>query len=307
MQRRVFNEIKTELARIAGQSGMVATDTRLREAVTVAQERLCTMGEWPFQYARVRVAPQGGGIVILPTDYEALVFVSAAGDAVEIRPPGFEFVEFGPGPNAKLDGTGIGIDLGDSPVRVQPDGSTLKIVSTSGADSGNVVISGYDSEGVSQEITLALPEAVSNVKMAAITKVTKPVTVGDVVLTYTDEFGTESVGADWRPRDTTPSFRRYRLPESVCGCQSVSGIARRRLFPVRADSDDLFITNLSALRHGVRAVALEDSGKLDQSEASFAIAAKILADEAAKYRATAPAPVVKVSRISNLSVRPDIF
>ncbi len=307
MQRRVFNDVKNELSRIAGQSGMVATDTRVREAVTIAQERLCTMGEWPYQYCRVRVAPQGGGIVVLPTDYEALVYVAPAGEPITIRPPGFEFIEFGPGPGAKLDGTGTGIDLGDSPVRVQPAGSTLKIASTDGADIGNVVITGYDDEGVSQEITLALPEAVSTIRMATISKVTKPVTVGDVVLSYTDEYGVESVGADWRPRDTTPSFRRYRLPEAVCGCASVAGIARRRLFPVRADSDELFITNLSALRHGVKAVALEDAGKLDLSEASFAIAARILSDEAQKYRATTPAPVVKVPRVSALSGRPDLY
>jgi hypothetical protein len=82
---------------------------------------------------------------------------------------------------------------------------------------------------------------------------------------------------------------------------------RRRLFDVEEDADELFITNLGALRLGVKAVALLDKGELEASEAAFGAAAQILRDETHKYRASRQPAPINVTRVASMSERTDIF
>lgn len=308
MIKRTFADVKTELARIVGQCGMKADDPRLREMVTIAQERLCSDGEWPYQYARLKFR-QYGGLVSLPSEYESLVHATVDREPLEIQPSWFEFLEWGPGPTDQTQWSSLGVDQGESPVYQQPGdkGATIRVASTDGDDTGNVEVEGYDIDGVRQVETFALPDAESDTEWSKIVKVTKPVTSGDVVLSYTDKYGREYVAASYRYRDTTPSFRCYRFPIESDDSKLVHGVVRRRVFPIRSDSDELIITNLAALRLGVKAVALEDSGKLPDSEAAFAIAGRILGKEAKHYRAGHHAPVINVNRIGALSSRPDIY
>lgn len=308
MIKRTFADVKAELARVAGATGMQVNDGRLRELASIAQERLCLAGEWPYQYARVKFR-QYGGVVSLPCEYESLVHTAVEREAVAIQPAWFEFLEYGPGPVDPARWTNLGLDLGESPVYQQPgpEGATLKVTSTEGADTGSVVVTGYDPEGVRRVVSFALPQATSPVAWAKISQVTKPATAGDVVLSYTDTFGQETVAASYRYRDLTPSFRQYRFPIGDDASKVVHAVVRRRLYPVKTDSDELFITNLAALRLGVKAVAFEDAGRLADSEAAFTLAAGILAAEARLYRAGQHTVPVNVSRVAALSTRSDIY
>lgn len=308
MIKRTFAEVKTELARVAGPTGMQVTAPRLMELASIAQERLCVLGEWPYQYARLKFR-QYGGIVSLPCEYEALVHTTLDREPVEVQPAWFEFLEFGPGPMDRAQWSNLGADLGESPVYRQPGepGATLKVAATNGSDSGMVKVFGCDTKGVRQQVDFALPHAVSPVEWSKITQVIKPATAGDVVLSLTDAFGTQYVAAAYRGRDTSPTFRTYRFPIAEDASRVVHAIARRRLYPVQAETDELFITNLAALRLGVKAVAFEDAGRLADSEAAFTLAAGILAAEARLYRAQRHAPPVNVTRIGALSARPDIY
>ena len=107
MIKRTFGDVKEELRRVAGQTGLVVDDDRLRIAVNLAQERLCTLGEWPYQYARIKFR-QRGGVVALPTQYEAIVHSSINRQPVEVQPPWFEFLEHGPGPYQKNEWCNLG-------------------------------------------------------------------------------------------------------------------------------------------------------------------------------------------------------
>lgn len=309
MIKRTFGSVKAELSRVAGQAGMQATDPRLKEMVFLAQERLCSMGEWPFQYARLRFR-QYGGVVSLPCEYEALVHAAVDDQPVETMPPWFEYLDFGPGPQDRKTWTNAGLDLGESPVYRQPgsDGGTLRVVSTSGDDVGQVVVYGYDTDGVRQKVSFDLPESISDVQWSKITQVVKPVTSGDVVLSITDQFGEQAQAAVYRSRDTNPTFRTYRFPavdcdESIC----VSGIVRRRLYPIVEDDDELLITNVGALRLGVKAIALEDKGQVGEGAACFSLAKTILLGESHLYKGSRQPAPVNVKRVANLSVRPDIY
>jgi hypothetical protein len=308
MIKRTFADVKSELARVAGHAGMQTTDVRLREMVTIAQERLSVAGEWPYQYARLKFR-QIGSLVCLPCEYEALVHSTVEREPIELQPSWFEFLDFGPGPTDQTKWANLGIDLGEVAVYRQPGttGAVLNVTATEGADTGDVVVTGYDTNGVRKVVNYALPDATSTVRWSKVVQVTKPATLGDVVLSWEDDFAREQVAAVYRYRDKTPSFRSYRFPLLDTEDKIVHGIARRRLYPVTSDQDELFITNIAALRLAVKGVAFEDAGKIIEAETSFASAKKILTDEAARYQATKAAPPVNVTRIAALSTRPDIY
>ena len=141
MIKRTYGDVKDELRRVAGQTGLVVDDARLLTTVNLAQERLSTLGEWPFQYARVKFC-QRGGVVALPTMYEAIVHAAIDRESIETNPPWFEFLEYGPGPYQKNEWCNYGLDMGESPVFFQPGdgGATLTVTSTNGADTDNVVV-----------------------------------------------------------------------------------------------------------------------------------------------------------------------
>lgn len=309
MIKRTFADVKEELRRVAGQTGLVVDDARLKTALNLAQERLCTLGEWPYQYARLKFC-QYGGVVALPTQYEAIVHSAIDRQPVETQPPWFEFLEYGPGPYIKNEWANYGLDLGEHPVILQPcaGGATLRVTSTDGADTGNVIVKGYDVNKVAQTVTFALPDATSAVKWSQITQVVKPKTVGDVIVTMIERNGRQTVAADYRARDVNPTFRCYRFSQIRDDqTKMVDAIVRRRLYDVESDTDELFITNLGALRLGVKAVALLDKGDLQASEAAFAAAAQILRDETHLYRASRQPAPVNVTRVASMTERTDIF
>ncbi|MFZ9725656.1 MAG: hypothetical protein ACO3EH_00485 [Ilumatobacteraceae bacterium] len=309
MIKRNYGDMKEELRRVAGQTGLVVDDARLKVAVNLAQERLCTLGEWPYQYARLKFC-QKGGVIALPTQYEALVHTAINREPVETQPPWFEFLEYGPGPYQKNEWCQYGLDMGESPVTFQPgaSGCKVRITSTNGADSGNVVIRGYDTNMLAQTVTLALPSGTSTVKFSQVTQVTKPVTLGDVVISLIDNSGRQYAAGEYRSRDTNPTFRCYRFT-TIADDQSktVDAIVRRRLQDIASDSDEMFVTNVGALRLAVKAVALLDKGDLAASEAAFAASAQVLRDEANLYRSSRQPAPVNVTRIASMTERTDIY
>ncbi len=307
MIKRTFADVKAELARVAGVSGVPVADTRLRSMVSIAQERLCTMGEWPYQYARVKFN-QYGGIVSLPCEFEALVHSTIDRQSVDIYPQWFEMLDYGPGPMDREAWSNVVVDHGESPVFRQPgpDGATIRVVSTSGSDTSTVRVEGYDTNALRVVETFTLPDATSATKWSKVTAVTKSQTTGDVVLSFTDQFGDQFVAGTYRSRDITPSFRTYRVPIAEDASGLIHGIVRRRLYPITGDNDELFITNIAALRLAVKAVALEDADKFAESEGAFGIARRILSDEAKHYRAGQAVPV-RVTRINAMSEHPEVY
>ena len=309
MIHRTYGDVKEELRRVAGQTGLVVDDSRLKVAVNLAQERLCTLGEWPFQYVRIKFCHRGG-VVALPTQYEAIVHSSINRQPVETQPPWFEFLEYGPGPFQKNEWCQYGLDMGEYPTYVAPpyNGALVRVTSTSGDDTGSITVYGLDLNKVFKTEVLTLPDATSTTVWSRIDRVTKPETAGDVVLSMIEQSGRQYVAADYRARDRNPTFRLYRFTDLVDDASKmVDAIVRRRLFDIEQDADELYVTNLSALRLGVKAVALLDKGELEASEGAFKAAAQILRDEALLYRARRnPAPV-NVTRVASMGERTDIF
>jgi hypothetical protein len=309
MIKRTFGDVKAEIATVAGQAGLAVDDPRLISLVNLAQERLCTKGEWPFHYCRIKFC-QFGGIVSLPTEYEAIAHSTVDRVSVEVMAPWYELMESGPGPQDQKKWVNVGLDRGESPVYRQPglDGAKLRVASTSGDDLGVVQIFGYDENGVRVKADLALPDATTTAKFSKVTQVIKPLTAGDVVLSCTDAWGEQFQIAVYRSRDVNPTFRTYQFT-GIDDDKSkvIHAIVRRRLFPIVEDTDELFISNLGALRLGVKAVALEDKGDLQGASLALQLAQQILQDESRLYHAGRAVPAVTVSQVIALGGRPDIW
>lgn len=184
--------------------------------------------------------------------------------------------------------------------------STVRLYPALAADVGKrVLLQGNDANGIpirtldsvsgtyvnGEYVTLALPfaESVSEFDVPGLTGVQKPLTQGQVTATSvatTD--GVETQIAIWGPSVQNPEYRRNYLTqwprvcaESDCrpegdGCTpadtscsnaTVEAIVRLKFIPAVVDSDWLFIENLEALKHMMRAIQKEDANLVQESEA----------------------------------------
>lgn len=330
MIKRTFGDVKDEIRRVGGQTGLAPNDPRLPALVDLAQERLCVKGEWPFQYARLKFC-QYGGVVSLPAEYETIVHSDICREHVPIFNSWYEFIEGGPGQQDRAAWVNVGVDRGESPVYRQPGSSGMLVKITSGTDervSGVrpvITIFGYDENGLwirSDRGSGTLTDGVdlelrgdqvanydtSTVKFSQVTQVRKTVTQADVVLTFIDESGTEFEGARYRHYDTNPSFRTYQFT-GIRNRETklIHAIVRRRLLPVRYDTDPLVVTSVSALRLAVMGIALEDKGDIVAAKVAFASATEILQDEAHLYKSGQPKPTVEVAPIGTCGGVPEIW
>lgn len=183
--------------------------------------------------------------------------------------------------------------------------STVRLYPALAADVGKrVLLQGNDANGIpirtldsvsgtyvnGEYVTLALPfaESVSEFDVPGLTGVQKPLTQGQVTATSvatTD--GVETQIAIWGPSVQNPEYRRNYMTqwprvcaESDCapegdGCvpadascsnATVEAIVRLKFIPAVVDSDWLFIENLEALKHMMRAIQKEDANLVAESE-----------------------------------------
>lgn len=318
MIKRTWADVKTELARVAGQAGVRADGDSLRNYANLAQERLITAGEWPFCYARLKFA-QYEGLIALPSEFEALIKADVDRSPVKVFDRWYEFLEYGPGQQDKQGWTASAIDRGESPVYRQP-GATAQVVRVTAAvdelvgdERRTVTILGYDGSGewVRTEVdgvwqdgeTVELKGdqeenyADTETLFKVITQVIKPATNGAVSISYINEFEEETIAARYRHNEVNPTYRTYFLPSIATDTTAlVHALVRRRFTPVAADSDLLLVTSLPALRLGVIGIAQQDAGKTVEAEQTFAIAAGILREEAKLYSGS-PKPPLDVSPV----------
>ena len=319
--RRTYGEIKSQLARVAGQSGLSANDSRLLDMVNEAQERLCTLGEWPEMYDRIRFC-QYEGLVALPSEYSDITAVTIDGRAHSLVDPWFEFVTSGPGPVS--DQYEVVVPRGEAPVYRQAGDTARFIRVYSSADERtngvrpSVRICGLDENGhwVRTEVNGVWQDgenvelrgddvtnyATTAHKFSKVTFVEKARTNGHVVLNYIDNALVETQAARYHHYDINPSFQIYHIPTIGEGStKSLQGRARRRVVPVTQDSDLMTISNVSALKHAIKAVGFSDQGKDVESETSYEVAKRILAEAAKLGRGGRPNIPLTVQMVGGLA------
>lgn len=316
MIRRSWSQVKSELARIAGASGMVMSDSRVMSYANVAIEELMQEGDWPSIVDRYNFRVYGGTIT-LPQDYERILYMKLNGISQVMQSPWYEFIGYGPtflndqpvsphdtnpllGVMGVLDRDDVCTFLDIPPVS---DGVqyTLRVASTVQESSGaTVIIQGLDGngdfirsnfngewiEGVAFVLSGAFPQvATSGQVFSKITGVIKPATRQPVNCYYVPVGGgSQTQIAHWEANATNISYRRYRIPGLNDDTQyCIETRIRRRFAPITKDSDILLIGNLPALKNMVQAVYYAESNEKDAYATSKAIAIGILRKEATAY------------------------
>ncbi len=95
MIRATYGNVKPELARVAGTTGMSVTDPRLLVRTNLAVQELMNEGAWPGVVDRWKIRAVSGKIV-LPPDLDMLLEFTVDGIPQTVMSPWAEFVNYGP-------------------------------------------------------------------------------------------------------------------------------------------------------------------------------------------------------------------
>lgn len=204
---------------------------------------------------------------------------------------------------------------GLSKIRIYPANSTDvgKRVLLQGKDANGDTIRTLDgSVWVDGEyVTLASPFIESTKQFAApsLTGVQKPLTNGLLTVTAVNvATGAQTEIAVWEPSETAPAYRRTYLnnlprlcqnynssrgctdngngcvaPDEACTNIVVESIVRMEFVPVVVDTDWLFISNLRALKHGMRSIQMRDREEYQKAEIEWQQALRLLRNELEAY------------------------
>lgn len=319
MLRRNYGSIKEELKRVAGSTGMNTSDARLMAYVNVAIEEIMNEGDWPTIIDRLKFKITSSRL-ILPSDYDRMLYCTAGGVPQQMQSPWFEFVGYGLELLTGLVTTDSSLypryegvldkDNCATFQEIPDDGNTYfprvyteadervngvrPVINIQGYDAdGNWVRSSDGSGGFIDGVNLAIngdaaPYWIQSTQaFTTVTAITKPVTKKNVLL-----YASTASGADqtyigqYAAGDTTPFYRQYSIP-ALCTVEGtevcVIARCRRRFVPITRDADFLLITNLPALKTMMQAVYYRECKDRDAYILYKADAIDLLRKEAKAY------------------------
>lgn len=335
---RTLGSVRSPISRVCGQTGVPADSSVIVDNINEAIEELINAGDWPGVVDRYNFKIEDGEVV-LPAQFDRLMGFSVGTAVFQTRSPWFEFVDYGPGPNAEFGGNSIGVDgilldRGEAPVFTPiPDDDTSYTLYTVGEvdervlgvrpeinvqgigdNSGmqartvrtNVAGSWIDGEQLAINGDTPPFEFAGTSVFTNVTQVVKPITKGYVELWATN--GTNDVLlSTYAPKETIPTYRKYYIPSHhAAGTTTVLVRARKRFVPVVNDTDQLIISNLPALKAMVQAFSLRDNNDWAAYAQTRMIAIQLMKEEAKSYRGTARTPVINFSAGYPLGALPGI-
>lgn len=249
MLRRTYGSVKSQLARVAGSTGMNTSDARLLDYVNIAIEEVMNEHDFPSVIDRLRfcLSPCKRTFV-LPSDYDRMLMCTVDGVPAQMQSPWFEFVGYGldllnsyasvPGGWDSIDRFEGVLDREDAAGfnEIPCDGGPwyIRVMGTKGERvSGErpvINIQGYDYEnnwirtsdgagGYKDGIDVPIngdsaPFWVQVPQsLRYLTATIKPVTKGNVLLYVSNADNSEQryIG-QYAPNDTTPFYRQYSIP-----------------------------------------------------------------------------------------------
>ena len=322
MNRYTYGDLKPELARIAGVSGMDVSDSRVMSYANLATQELMNEWDWPQLIVRMQFKTTSCKINV-PSEFDRILSLMINGVPQPMQSPWFEFVGYGPGwPNilgapatTSLDGQLLreleGVLDREQVATFEdiPSDGTLynPVVYCDANEMVNgvrplMIIQGYDSNGQwvrSTDVTTP-GQMIDGIQVAlngdtapyaanvsqtfsVITAILKPVTRGYVYLYVTN--GTNNVFlCSYAPYDTRPFYRRYFIPNLTKGTTyCIICRLRKRYTPIYTVNDFLLIPNLAALSTMIQAVYYREATNFQLYEQYKAAAVDILKKEMTAY------------------------
>lgn len=244
-------------------------------------ERIINSGQWKNMYGQVDY-DSTTGYITLPRRYESIVGVTRVNFPTQPFSRMQEFMTSGPG---YFDDTSVDLRI----ILDQGDVCTQEVQTTIGfprltiagtEDVGQIVrVYGhdadgdpiFDSDGVEGiALTLANPTVTGSTEMF-VTQVVKPLTVGTVTLSAVVS-GTPTVLSVYEPSETNPIYRRYKVGTITARADDkpvLRCLCKRRFVRLTQETDLVFPDNIAALKFGMKAIQLEDSGAAELQQAEL--------------------------------------
>lgn len=317
MIRATYADLKPELARIAGVSGMSISDPRVMAYTNLATIELMNEWDWPQLIVRMHFKVTTN-ILNVPSEFDRILSLNVNDVPQPIQSPWFEFVGYGPGfptvlgsPTDQLDSDLLGrlegvLDREDAcTFQDIPSDGTLyypALYATDPSDAGaTIILQGYDQNGQwirsndpvngwQDGVSLTLvggasgASVVSTQVFSAITAVQKPVTNTYISVYCSSTKQSNFFLGEYTPYDTRPYYRRYKMPNLTNGqTYRILARLRKRYAPIVNLNDFLIIPNLAALSTMVQAVYYRESENIPSYTTYKQIAVDILKKETTAY------------------------
>lgn len=234
------------------------------------------------------------GCVTLPDDADAILHVMVDGYPVPVRALWHDFRSVGSNTTAADASWGL-IDAGYHPTSrlLQAPVSELYIVpSVSGLwtelfedESGTLDIVATDGDQVYGSViddnSVSFSSPVSNI----------------LNIKFADLSGTYDIRTDAGDASTTIAvigsgtgstrYRRFRINRSVDNSTVVHVLCKRAFKPLVEESDELYVANINALKHGLLGRIAEDNADLERAEYHWNKCVSLVEEEAASARGAA--------------------
>jgi len=292
--RLTFGKVKTQCARVLG---LTASDTRVADYVSRAQERLLVEGKWVGTYGRYHVCVTDSCLT-WPREIETIEAWALGSAPGGIRSGWYEFLGSGPGVLDEDSNNGRElIDRGDAASFDDPGGGDTKqlaIYPVVAESSGLTVnLQFYDNTGTwvrsqsdgawidGERLAINTSAGVytystNSVAKGGFVRAIKPKTNGRILLfEYDTDDGTLKRLADWAPDEELPTYRRSLIPGlknlassggEDCDSQSVTIVGKFRHIPVSNDNDFLAISLTDALILECQAIKKEENNLWEDAQ-----------------------------------------
>jgi len=319
MIHRRLKDVKDQLARIAGSTGMKASSEAVVSLVNRAVEELIPEGEWPGVVDRYRTTTLDGNC-ILPDEFVSVELVTVDKHYQPVKGRWFELVDHGPGiqDQGSVTATPGALDRGVTSVfhNVPTEGGPwhLRVRSTRAEDADlEVVVKGWDVDGRrvvnydddSDGVRITLPGGIQAWGASGIPFSRVEETPGGVVLpagrkgeiTLSAFNGTDDVVlAHYLPGIEVPQFRKYFIPGLTDNTEHTVVVkAARKFKPVKSDDDMLQISYIPALEVMILALRAKDNASVEEYFNYKQLAVAELAKDAKRYRGSEPQVGIRAS------------
>lgn len=309
--RLTFADVKVMLARVLT---LPASDDRVAEYCSRAQERLLHKGKWVGTYGRFRVCVNDSCLT-WPREIETIEAAAICKLPMTIRNDWYEFISSGPGILTESCGPGLTlVDRGDAVAfdDIKGTGKKLSLYADSAADVGKqVLVRYYDSNGnkvystvsgvvvEGEYLTLVAPpsyvQSTYEVMPGGLYGVVKPETSRMVRLYEYDTVAlTRRPIAYYEPDEINPVYRRSLVPgisdscstgesEDGCATKTLDIVGKFRQRAVSNDTDALIIQSAEALRLMVQSIRKEENNLWDDAAKYEARATQVLNEQLAHW------------------------
>lgn len=266
-------------------------------------EILINSGKWKGTFMALAL-PNVQEYITLPPRYFSVLAGKFDNFPVQTLTNWFSYMEVGPAELAEtqwwtgrlldeMDGVVTQVALaGAGGVRIYSNaidnGKTVRLYGTR-TETGEPVVDNQGVEG--EEIVLNAPFVQALYHYDNLDGVQKQLTKATVQAKVVPINGdAEYQVAEWQPWETRPSYRRYFIGPAA---KTVKVLCKRRFIKMISSTDWVIPGNVSALKFGLKALALEDSGyeSVNESQMCWNQAYERLNQEAKSMRGGAQVPI----------------